>query len=692
MKKRIISMLLVVATLVLTLAGCAYRYEKDDMSKYVDFNSEAFKKALSELVVADSTDFTYSEKTRQEKVTDAIVKALVSQAGTVQTKKGVVGKNDTLAYCYYVTGKYVDDKGDKDASNDETIEFVGAASSMKQSAAVKIQFGLSTNKDLAAAIEKAILAVEGGYDLEKKAYTTATSTSTAVKADDKVYVTYTVTTAEGVETTYSYKEMVAKAPSGATTGEGENATKAPTSIEEYIVGMKIGTQSEGTKKFSEDEKADTYSKVTVNWVVTQGEEIAIDSYKPESTTEVDVVGSKNKVDLSKATELVYHVYPVYRVDVIELDSDKYTATLILEELIGSAMTAGVVEVKDADGNVTTEGVDGTLDIFTDNGFKHSDGTLMNAIVTKLVELIAAEDEAEEKYEDAKTEYTDAKNAYDKNKTNENKAAMDAAKTAQDTAKTEFDKAAKDVDDQIKKLLECKKGDAKIEDVIKADYRKYQYETLEKKYESNITASIAKAIYKAAMAEGVITFKSLPKRAVKDAYERIMNSYEYSFYEEKYSNSGSSSSSTTTQTYTNYEWYTEVVKTGFNGYLRDALELKATATDEEVDAAINAEVEKAVKDTILVYVLAEECGKMANKDFSVTKEEKKEFKNSFNYMLLQYYSGANNVDESDYMPALLLNKVMDYLTEVDEDAVYDANNADDKRIVYKNLKYTFEEKK
>ena len=32
--------------------------------------------------------------------------------------------------------------------------------------------------------------------------------------------------------------------------------------------------------------------------------------------------------------------------------------------------------------------------------------------------------------------------------------------------------------------------------------------------------------------------------------------------------------------------------------------------------------------------------------------------------------------------------MDHLTEIDEDAVADANNADDKRVVFKNIGYDF----
>ena len=40
MKKRIISLILVAVMALLALSGCAYSYEKDDMSKYATFDAE----------------------------------------------------------------------------------------------------------------------------------------------------------------------------------------------------------------------------------------------------------------------------------------------------------------------------------------------------------------------------------------------------------------------------------------------------------------------------------------------------------------------------------------------------------------------------------------------------------------------------------------------------------------------------
>ena len=83
MKKRIISLILVVVMSLLTLSGCAYSYEKDDMSKYATFDSEAFFKALTDgkITIADAT-FGTDEEGRWEKVADDIFTTLGKNADT----------------------------------------------------------------------------------------------------------------------------------------------------------------------------------------------------------------------------------------------------------------------------------------------------------------------------------------------------------------------------------------------------------------------------------------------------------------------------------------------------------------------------------------------------------------------------------------------------------------------------------
>jgi len=67
MKKRIISLILVVVTLALSLVGCAYSYASDDLNKYAKFDAKAFAEALLAIDVEDG-DFTADNETRIKKV------------------------------------------------------------------------------------------------------------------------------------------------------------------------------------------------------------------------------------------------------------------------------------------------------------------------------------------------------------------------------------------------------------------------------------------------------------------------------------------------------------------------------------------------------------------------------------------------------------------------------------------------
>ena len=81
MKKRIISLILVVATVFLTLTGCAYNYAKDDMSKYATLDYQKFYDALQALVITDG-DFGTDKEGRDVKVQDAIAQAILKVTDT----------------------------------------------------------------------------------------------------------------------------------------------------------------------------------------------------------------------------------------------------------------------------------------------------------------------------------------------------------------------------------------------------------------------------------------------------------------------------------------------------------------------------------------------------------------------------------------------------------------------------------
>ena len=72
MKRRIIGMLLVVVTLVLTLESCAFNYASEDMTEYADFKKDEFIDAINKLVIDDG-DFTTDEEVRKKRVEDYIL-------------------------------------------------------------------------------------------------------------------------------------------------------------------------------------------------------------------------------------------------------------------------------------------------------------------------------------------------------------------------------------------------------------------------------------------------------------------------------------------------------------------------------------------------------------------------------------------------------------------------------------------
>lgn len=658
MKKRILSMLLVVTMLVLTLAGCAYKYEKDDMSKYVSFNREAFAKALLELKVEDAT-FGHDEAARQGKVKDAIISSLASIAGTDKVTDKVIGANDLLYYCYYVTG------------TDETGDFVGAAASMKQSAAVKLQLGLSTTEGIGEKIEAAI----AGYDFKDKAYDTSTSSSTEVKAGDLVYVTYSVVGADNKTTTYTNARLdltgVEAVPEGGTA----------TSLEQALIGKKVTVKTDEIKVGEV-----TYKNVTVNWTVKAGTALPEIDFKPTESTKVSVVGRTSTVDLSsdKVSNVKYHVYPVYFVDVVEYGSADYTATLILKEIIGDSLAAGEFEVKDEAGEVTTAATDGTLPIFKDNDFKAADGTAMHDVAKKLVELFDKLAEAEADYDEKETAFDDLDSDYkESDASEEEKQAYADAKKAKEDADTAKKNAEKAVDDQIAILVACKKGEVTAEDTIKTQYFDYRYDSLETSYKSSMKKNAAKAIYAAALE--CMEWKKdgdsliLPKKALKKAYNSIMDTYEYEYYEgttsQKLENEDGTTTNASVPNYTLYE--------SLEAFLRTKLGLAEDASKDDIKAAINKKAEAAVKDTVVVYLLKQEVEAIYDTDLEVTKDDIKAFEASINYILLQYYSGASEVKDEYYKPALQLDKVVNFLVEIDEEAV-----VADKSITFKNIKYTF----
>ena len=126
MKKRILALALVLVTFVTVLTGCAYRYDKKDMSQYVTV-ADDYKGLLDFLntITIEGDDFgPYIEgnTVRNDKVLEKIDETLAGKITTGDDKKlkedAVYGLRQQIFYAFYCT--------DKDGNIFETKNMDGA--------------------------------------------------------------------------------------------------------------------------------------------------------------------------------------------------------------------------------------------------------------------------------------------------------------------------------------------------------------------------------------------------------------------------------------------------------------------------------------------------------------------------------------------------------------------------------------
>ena len=776
MKKRIISLILVVAMAFLTLTGCAYNYAKDDMSKYATLDYQKFYDALQALVITDG-DFGTNEEDRAVKVQDAIAQAILKVTDTTEKVfAGNVEKYDALYFCYYAT----------DAEGN-----VFYASKMDETKPTNIQIGLTTLEGLNKAISAAIPA----EDIANYIY--STSSATVVGKGDVISLSYTKTWKEGetvkTETksntyfTVGENDKLAEALIGKQVGvaldefkitEKIKVNEVETDVECTYTDVKVesivkdnstikvadgdvayltytitfdakGWYNEETKKYElpegydaanvdsdgnykatvsyekntivadpADATAETetllgklvdktvgsttssitvknvqigdktievkYTNVKVNWIVnstTEGFTVNFTPYDEElkednsnKKTETNVEGEK--ITLNKV-ELTYHIFPVYYLDV-----ENVNAELIIREFYS---TVASTQTKDHDHTEEdheheTEYVFDTLNPDNNgNEFKNGDKTLAD-LVKELVTLYSTLTTKEKTLTDALKALNTAQSnlAKDTGTSDSETASLNTKLQNADksyiTAKKEVDEAQAKVDEMITKILACKKGETTINEGIVEDYTDYQYDTLETAYKTDIKNKLATQIIE--YLNKNVTFNGeLPKKAVKNAYNAIMNTYKNDFYEGKYSSSSSSSTSTSTSTETNYKHY----KGDFDAYLIDKLTNKGTMSD--VKAKIQEQAEKTVKDIIIIYIFADAVEeKWEDADIILTKAEKKEIKKNLENtaLLYQQYGLTFNYNVEDSYNAEQFDKVMNYLLEEKET---EGNKVEYNHVVY-----------
>ena len=792
MKKRIISLILVVAMAFLTLTGCAYNYAKDDMSKYATFDTTAFFNALQALNITDG-DFGTDEEARKVKVQDAIAQAILKITDTTDKQfAGKLNKYDSLYFGYYAK----DDMGN-----------VFYASKMDESKLTNVQLGLSTLEGLNKLVSEGALALEDvasyiystsaatvvgngdiisvsyektwkdgetdksetannlyftvvtngesefkelseflvgkqvGVDLgevtvsetkgnETKEYTyknvkvesIVKDNSTVTVADgDKVYVTYTITfdakknffnetenkyelpegyletdvDAEGTyKKTFTLDLLTVVAdpevviPEGATEEEKKEIQDAADAAKTFLgqlVGKTTGTTNTITVKngtIGEKTLEIKYTGVKVNWIVNSEmnpftvkftpyeEELKEDNSNKK--TEKNVIGQDV---ILNGEELTYYIFPVYYLDVEDVNAE-----LILREFYSTVASTQTAEHDhtEEEHEHTTEFVFDTLN----GNYKNGDKTL-SALVEELVALYKTLTEKEKTETDALKALTTAQTNRSKDdgksesETASLQSKLDNAYTTYTNAKKAVDEAQVKVDEKIAEILLCKDGETSVEAGLVADYETYQYDTLESAYKADLAKKIAAKVVDY-LQKNVKFGDNLPKKAVKEAYDAIMNTYKYDFYEGNYSSSSSSSSSTSTATVTNYVFY----EGDFNAYLID----KVTSKKGDmalVKETIMKQAEETVKEIIMVYVFSAAVNAAWDADVTLTKAEKKEIKKNLENTALLYQqyglSFSYNLDDSYH--AEQFDKTMNYLLE--------ENETEGNVVEYKHIKYSTE---
>ena len=633
--KKILSLILVCVMLVVTLASCSYSFANDSMSNYATFGDaefKAFKDALLKLSIsAEDGAFTPTKdgEIRAQKVLETVYNTVGKEADlTKKLYEGTPGTYDILYYAYYCTANF------EGAEN-----VVLYASNMKESSATKLQLGMvSTAGDLDTAIMEALK----DKDIKDYLYKTDVSTETELKYGDKVYVSYTYdyTKDNAIKTVKATYELM-------TLTEGDELSKAL--IDNC---QKVATKKD-TFKVTIDGVERTYKNAIVDWVVTEDNKLGSFEVKDFDDTKsvTDVAGASRKLADIKDKTITYHVYPVYFVKAPEL-----TATLILDSIVGASLTKDLFDVfKNEDYKTTVDGKEVKL----------------SALVEELAALCKSRDDAETALSTAESTLATKKEAVEKageDATEAQKTAVKTAEAAVKTAKDNLDAAQGKVDTKIKQIFAT---GTDVEAKIVEDYKKLAEKTLENEYNNVIIEKIAKQVW--ALIEDV-KVNSLPEKAVNEAYERILENHEYTFY------TGTAGSSSSQSNYSKFNG-------SFDAYLIETFAKGKTKADAL--AEVRKQAEDAVRPIVQLYAVAEKY------DCVVTdKEYKEEFvkgNSSYDYYVETY--GETNL-RTVYQFDKLLSTILEVETYEDGDNkgemkeyVY-TEGVTEGKLPFKNIKYEF----
>ena len=577
MKRRIIALFLVVVTLTLTLASCGYNYSKKDMSDFTTFDKAKFEEGLKALKVVDG-DFTTNEDVRTLEVIDYIYEKIAAAADTDKVTTGTVGSNDVLYYTYYATGVI------------DGVTYTFFASSMEEAKATKFQLGLSDlegiNKLISDNMPDEALLEDFVYDTE---------ISGNVAAGDKIYVSYKKSytvgdTAKNV--TVKYDELTVPAAEGGSDFLSKLIGKE--------IGKSVSLEDKVVENIDGAEVEVTYSDITVHWVVKSGAPIVtFDDVTYTATKKVAPVEDTETKELKDVT-LTYYVYPVYVNTVAAISGSS-----IITEVLGKNLTVN------------------SLPMFKEEAYSSKIEEIAKVLKelseqkTQLKTDIESRDKAQKTVNDAGTNVTEAQ-----------KTALTNAQTKVDNTKSTITEKKNKIAEQLAVILAVE--NTTDEDIVK-EYKEYAYDTLEAAYNDEIIYGLADKIYHLIL--DTVTVNSYPEKAVKEAYDVLIDGYKSDFY-------------TGSGNYSKYEG-------SFKSFL-----VEKTKTDDydAALAAVEAEAKEHIEPVMKVYAVAQALD--ADLDLLYTNKDYKQFiKDNSDYY--EEYYGEFNV-----RAAQQIDKILDYYLEVD----------------------------
>ncbi len=716
MKNKILAMLLVVVSLVLTLTGCAYNYEKKDLTEYVTFTLADFRAALEAVHVEDGEFALGKEDVRNAKVAEEIYNRIVKSLDSEdRVATGTVGATDILYYCYYLEATFEEGEGE----NKTEKKYYFYAADMKLANLSQLALKNELDDEVDKLIKDKILAFDGenAFVLDGQAYDPIVKNETPEKVPAGVIVdvTYTETVNGGTPAEKKNQKVDLKdAVDGSfaaflvdkavgkllETGEGDAKTTLTFTegdkVYDKITVNKVITPAPATGlafvtytfTTKEGNKSTTYTNGLVNLADTAfGQWLAgkeIGNTLKDGSTDLSFNGEDgtyskitiNWVVNAEATE--FTVTP--EENPFKEATGTVTATDGSKQELGKAKEGSLVyhvypvgrqevpELTAETAKLLLTNIYGdtlvadALDCMKkDSGWKYTKKEEGKADVERTLHTIL--DELVGKYSDLKK----AKDNLSANKDDSKKAEL----------QKKVDEAEAAVNDEAldkvwAEVILCKKDgeEKKIEEVLVEEYNETVYDSLEDAYNKDIKDKVVKELWK--LINDAVKVNSVPKKALKDAYKHNISAYKYTFYTETVDGTEKG----------------KPIKEAYDGDVRAYLiataqdvakELKeqgltvSAPADGDYKAAckvLELEAEQQVKEQIKVWVVMKAMDEaIEDLDVSVSDSEI----DSFAYMqaLLSYYYYGVSISEDmviegygkeNVRTALALDKLMAYLTE------------------------------